>query len=498
MTLELSAAAGPIGGTPLARAVFKGLVDREGAPVRDAAVLAAQGFEGDLGDTAVVPDDTGAVGFVIGLGEIEDLDEEGFRRGGAALARAAANVSEVAIDLEGVANGRLSFEDVLGAFGEGAILGSYRFHGHKQHVEKAPKLERIVLLYPDATNTRRVLGRARARADAVGLARDLVNTPAADKTPTRFAEFARDIAERAGLSVEIFDEAKIGEMGLGGLLSVARGSAEPPRLVRLEYAPADPIATVALVGKGITFDSGGLSLKPMTAMFTMKEDCGGAAAVLGAATVCPALDVRVRVVGIFPLTENMPGGHAVKPGDVFTARNGKTVEVLNTDAEGRLVLSDALSLAAEESPDAIVDIATLTAPVVVALGKRLAGLMGNDSRLIGALETAAAAAGEPFWHLPLPVAYRKLLETDVADLKNIGPIGEGGALVAGLVLEEFVGSVPWAHLDIAGVAWSDEVRGYIQKGGTGFGVRTLIELLERYEPIGGEADGDLKGKKVIR
>ncbi len=194
----------------------------------------------------------------------------------------------------------------------------------------------------------------------------------------------------------------------------------------------------------------------------------------------------------------MPGGSAVKPGDVFTARNGKTVEVLNTDAEGRLVLSDALSLAAEESPDAIVDLATLTAPIVVALGKRLAGLMGNDSRLVGAVERAAAAAGEPVWHLPLPVAYRTLLESDVADLKNIGPIGQGGALVAGLVLEEFVGAVPWAHLDIAGVAWTEEARGYVPKGGTGFGVRTLIELLAGYEPIGDRADEDPKGKRVIR
>ena len=335
-------------------------------------------------------------------------------------------------------------------------------------------------------------------ADAVSLARDLVNTPAADKTPTRFAEMAREIGEPAGLSVEIFDEQKIREMGLGGLLSVAKGSAQPPRLVRLEYAPRDPLTTVALVGKGITFDSGGLSLKSRESMFTMKDDCGGAAAVLAAMSVLRVHDVRVRTVGIFPLTENMPGGNAVKPGDVFTARNGKTVEVLNTDAEGRLVLSDALSLAAEESPDAIVDVATLTAPIVVALGKRLAGLMGNDARLVDAVERAAAVAGEPLWHLPLPAAYRKLLETDVADLKNIGPIGEGGALVAGLVLAEFVGTVPWAHLDIAGVGWSDEVRGYVSKGGTGFGVRTLIELLERYEPIGSPADGNLKGKMVIR
>jgi leucyl aminopeptidase len=498
VTLELVEAAAAGDGVAKARVVFKGLIDASGTPDAGSEVLAAQGCNGDVGETAVTPDGLGSVDFVVGLGPIEELDAEGCRRAGASLARAAANVASVSIELAGVARGSLSEQEVIGAFGEGAILGAYRFDGRKQRSESSPKLARLLLVGTDRKVAAESLRRARARAEAIGLARDLVNTPAGDKTPTRFAEMAREAGDRAGLSVEIFDEDRIREMGLGGLLAVAKGSAEPPRLVRLVYAPSDPIATVALVGKGITFDSGGLSLKPLTAMFTMKEDCGGAAAVLGAMTACRTHDVRTKVVGIFPLTENMPGGHAQKPGDVYTARNGKTVEVLNTDAEGRLVLSDALSLAVEESPDAIVDIATLTAPIIVALGKRLAGLMGNDSRLIGALERAAAQAGEPLWHLPLPSAYRKLLDTDFADLKNIGPIGEGGALVAGLVLEEFVGSVPWAHLDIAGVAWSDEVRGYIQKGGTGFGVRTLLELLQRYEPIGETADGDPRGKKVIR
>ncbi len=497
MTLQLEEAASVIDGLPCARPVFKGLVGVDGTPDPDAGVLAAQGCKGDVGDAAVVANGANSVSFVVGLGAIEELDAEMCRRAGAALSRSAVNVAEVVVDLRGAVPPSLSDHEVLGAFGEGAILGSYRFNGRRQQSADAPTLGRMVMIAAEH-NSAAAVYRARARADAVNLARDLVNTPAADKTPKRFAEIAREVGERAGLTVEVFDEQKIREMGLGGLLSVAKGSAEPPRLVRLEYSPNDPTATVALVGKGITFDSGGLSLKPLTAMFTMKEDCGGAAAVLGAMTACRAHDVRARVVGIFPLTENMPGGNAVKPGDVFTARNGKTVEVLNTDAEGRLVLSDALSLAAEESPDAIVDLATLTAPIVVALGKRLAGLMGNDSRLVGAVERAAAAAGEPVWHLPLPVAYRSLLESDVADLKNIGPIGEGGALVAGLVLEEFVGTVPWAHLDIAGVAWADEVRGYAPKGGTGFGVRTLIELLERYEPIGDTADEDPKGKRVIR
>jgi leucyl aminopeptidase len=234
---------------------------------------------------------------------------------------------------------------------------------------------------------------------------------------------------------------------------------------------------VAIVGKGITFDSGGLSLKTAQGMMTMKADMSGAAAVLATMSVLPALKPRVRVIGIVPATENLPGGRAYKPSDVLRIRNGKTVEVLNTDAEGRLVLADGLSLATEAEPDAIIDLATLTGACVIALGKRISGLMGNDDRLISEVRAAADRAGEPAWPLPLPDEYRKEIDSEVADIKNIGDPGGAGAIAAGLFLKEFVGDVPWVHLDIAGPAWTDKEDGYLSQGGTGVGIRTVVELL---------------------
>jgi leucyl aminopeptidase len=270
---------------------------------------------------------------------------------------------------------------------------------------------------------------------------------------------------------------------LGGLLGVARGSDEPPRLVRAEYTPADPVEVggrvphVVLVGKGITFDSGGLSLKSAGGMETMKTDMGGAAAVLAALDAVATLGIRLKVTVLTPMTENMPGGRAIKPGDVLTARNGKTIEVLNTDAEGRLVLADALSLAAELEPDAIIDLATLTGAAVVALGTGIAAMLGNDEVLQGELQSASKRAGESLWPLPLPDEYRSHIDSEVADMKNIGRAGQAGSISAALLLREFVGDVPWAHLDIAGPARSDEDSRYLSKGGTGFGVRTLVALL---------------------
>ena len=317
----------------------------------------------------------------------------------------------------------------------------------------------------------------------MGLARDLINEPASSLTPGRFADLA--VARFGGVesvSVEVWDEARIEEERLGGLLGVARGSNAPPRLVRIEYRPGDPFVVdgrtprLALVGKGITFDSGGLSLKTATGMETMKTDMSGAAAVVAAVDAAAALGARIGISALAPLTENMPGGSATKPGDVLTARNGRTIEVLNTDAEGRLVLADALSLAAETGPDAIVDLATLTGAAVVALGKDLAGLLGNDQSLLEAVGAAGARAGEPLWQLPMPEDYRSHIESDVADMRNVGRPGQAGSIAAAMLLREFVAEVPWAHLDIAGPARSDDARYYLTKGGTGFGVRTLVAL----------------------
>jgi leucyl aminopeptidase len=275
---------------------------------------------------------------------------------------------------------------------------------------------------------------------------------------------------------------EIANQGLGGLLGVSLGSEQPPRLVKLTYTPTGKATgTVALVGKGITFDSGGLSLKTADGMETMKTDMSGAAAVIGAMSVLRDAGVQTKVIAFVPTTENMPGGRAIKPGDVLKIRNGKTVEVLNTDAEGRLILADGLSLAAEEKPDAVIDLATLTGACVVALGLKIAGLMGNDDTWIGQVRAAADRAGEPMWPLPLPQEYRKDLDSEIADLKNISGGRGGGALTAGLFLSEFTGDVPWAHLDIAGPARAPSDDGYIAKGGTGFGVRTLVELLSTFE-----------------
>jgi len=310
----------------------------------------------------------------------------------------------------------------------------------------------------------------------VAMARDLVNEPAGAMTPTRLAEVAAEVAEAEGLTLTVLDEAAIAAEGLGGLAGVAQGSDEPARLIELVYEPAGGgDGTLALVGKGITFDSGGLSIKTAEGMETMKTDKSGAAAVLAAMSVIAALAPPVKVVAIIPATENMPGGGAVKPGDVLRIRNGKTVEVLNTDAEGRLVLADGLSLAVEAGADAIIDVATLTGACVVALGRKVAGLMGNHAGWIDQVGQAAGRAGEDVWPLPLPEDYRKLIDSDVADIKNISGGRYAGALTAGLFLREFVGDVPWAHLDIAGPARSEDDEGYLQKGGTGFGVRTLVE-----------------------
>jgi leucyl aminopeptidase len=268
---------------------------------------------------------------------------------------------------------------------------------------------------------------------------------------------------------------------MGGLLGVGAGSERPPRFLRLAYEPRGAKVTLALVGKGVVFDSGGLSIKTAGGMETMKTDMSGAAAVIAAMSALRDLDVNTRVLGYVPLVENMPSGNAMRPGDVLRMRNGKTVEVLNTDAEGRLILADALSLASEEKPDAIIDIATLTGAVTVALGEKIAGLMGTDDGWSEQVRAAADRVGERAWPLPLPDDYRKLLDSEVADLRNIGTGGGAGSITAGLFLREFVDGAPWVHLDVAGTARAGADDGYVSRGGTGYGVRTFIELASTFK-----------------
>jgi leucyl aminopeptidase len=280
------------------------------------------------------------------------------------------------------------------------------------------------------------------------------------------------------VTTRIWDENELREGGFGGISGVGQGADHPPRLVELRYAPEGAKGRVVLVGKGICFDSGGLSLKPAESMATMKTDMSGAAALVGVMSVLQELGIQVDVTGYLAAAENMPSGHAIRPGDVLTHFNGKTCEVLNTDAEGRLVMADALALGADSEPDAIIDVATLTGACMVALGLKYTGLMGNDDALAAELLDAAAEAGEPTWRLPLPEEYRKDLISEVADLKNVGPRW-GSALTAGLFLKEFVGDTPWAHLDIAGPARAESDDGWTPKGSTGTAVRTLLTWLDR-------------------
>jgi leucyl aminopeptidase len=336
------------------------------------------------------------------------------------------------------------------------------------------------VLYPGASGTRGLAGARAAgqvRAAATNLARDLSNEPANALHPADLAAAARRLLAGKGVTVKVKDEKQLASEGFGGIIGVGQGAEHPPRLIELRYAPKGASGKVVLVGKGITFDSGGLSLKPADSMKTMKTDMSGAAAVLAAMSALAELDVKVAVTGYLASAENMPSGAATRPGDVLTMKNGKTVEVLNTDAEGRLVMADALALGAASGPDAIVDVATLTGACAVALGNRYSGLMANDEALAAELLDAAAEAGEPTWRLPLPPEYRKDIESDLADLKNVGD-RYGGALFAGLFLEEFVDNRPWAHLDIAGPARAESEDGYLGKGSTGVTVRTLLSWLE--------------------
>jgi len=339
---------------------------------------------------------------------------------------------------------------------------------------------------------RRGVDRGAVVATAAIWARDHVNEPPDMQSPAQFVAAARRLLAGTGVRIEVLTENQIRAQRLGGVAGVGQGSARPPRFLKISYEPARrATGHLALVGKGVVFDSGGLSLKTAGGMEGMKTDMSGAAAVVAAMSVLRRLGVAQRVTGYVPLVENMPSGHAIRPGDVLRIRNGKTVEVLNTDAEGRLILADALSLAVEDKVDAIVDLATLTGACMVALGEKIAGLMGNHDGWRDQVRSAADRAGEPVWPLPLPGEYRKLLDSEVADLKNVSSGGYGGALTAGIFLEQFVGDRPWAHLDIAGPARASADDGYLVRGGTGFGVRTLVELVAGFTvpegPVAGAA-----------
>jgi leucyl aminopeptidase len=447
----------------------------------DPAFLSAQGFEGKKGDIRTVPGPDGRPLLVVGLGPAGSIDFGVLRSVAGSVARAAKRYESLSLDLlapedadaAALANG-------LQAITEGLVLGGYEVNAYKS-APKPAALARVVVVGPTSKRMQDAVDRALVISGAVTMARDLVNEPGGSLTPDKLAKRAVAEGEAAGFEVEVWDEKRVKAEKLGGLLGVNRGSELPPRFLVLRYEPAKPKATVALVGKGITFDSGGLSIKTGDGMVGMKGDMGGGAAVLGAFRALATLGTKVRLLGFVPLTDNMTGGDATRVGDVLTIRNGKTVEVLNTDAEGRLILADGLSLASEAAPDAIVDLATLTGACMVALGDRTAGLMGNHRGWIDQVRAAADGAGEPVWPLPLPEHLRATLDSDLADLRNISTGRYGGTLTAGLFLREFVGEgIPWAHLDIAGPSDSSAVDGEIVKGGTGFGIRTLVDLINGF------------------
>lgn len=364
---------------------------------------------------------------------------------------------------------------------EGALLGLYRFDAYKTRpaTPVEPEVEALCLLAADTPATAAAVERGRTLAAATCLARDLTNEPGGSLPPRLLAERAVAVAEQVGLTWRVDDEAALERLGAGAILAVARGSDEPPRLIRLEYRCGVPGAPrLAIVGKGVTFDAGGLQLKTPDGMVDMKTDKAGGAAVIGAMQAIARLRPPIDVLGLVPAVENLLGGRAMKPGDVLRTLSGKTIEMLNADAEGRLILADAVCLAAREGARWIVDLATLTGACVVALGRHAAGLLGSDAALVEAVRAAGADCGERCWELPVFPEYREQYRSDVADIKNVGGRW-AGAITAGLIVGEFAGDVPWAHLDIAGVAAVDQAGPLGPVGATGFGVRTLVRLAER-------------------
>ncbi len=442
----------------------------------DPKQLEASGFEGEVGQVYQWPSD-GRVSALVGIGVAADVDTDAIRAAGASIGRSFSRHTRVGVALP---ESDVAADAARQAVAGGLTLATYTYTTYKSDAERT-KLAKVDVAGASGARAQAAIDRGAALAAGQCFARDLVNEPGGDLTPAAFARRLTAMAKSAGLTTKVWDEAAIKKGKLGGLVGVNRGSTNPPRLVELTYTPKGKArGTLALVGKGITFDSGGLSLKTGAGMMTMKCDMGGGAAVAGAMSVLSALGAKAKVRAFIPMTDNMTGGDATRPGDVLKIRNGKTIEVLNTDAEGRLVLADGLSLASEMKPDAIVDMATLTGACMVALGPKIAGLMGNNDDWISQIESASAATGERVWHLPLPEDYKKQFESPVADMKNIGT-PHGGALTAGLILQEFVAAgIPWAHVDIAGPAWSDTDDGEITKGGTGFGVRLLADLATNF------------------
>ncbi|MFD7691270.1 leucyl aminopeptidase [Streptomyces sp. NPDC059781] len=448
-----------------------------------AGVLETLGASGAEGEVTKLPAPAGfkaPLVVAVGLGAQPEKDSgydtEALRKAAGVAARTLAGSKKAVFALP------LTDAADAGAVAEGVLLGAYSFDAYKDNGKngKAPLAEAALLGgKPRDKAYKAAVERATAVAEELNRARDLINTPPNDLNPEAFAAIAQAAAKEHGIKVQVLDEKALTKGGYGGILGVGAGSASGPRLVKLSYTSSKAKKHLALVGKGITYDSGGISLKPAGHNETMKCDMSGAAAVFAAVVAAARLGLEVNVTGWLALAENMPSGSATRPGDVLRMYSGKTVEVLNTDAEGRLVLADALWAASAEKPDAIVDVATLTGAMMLALGSRTFGIMANDDAFRSAVHEAAEEVGEPAWPMPLPEHLRKGMDSATADIANMGE-RMGGGLVAGLFLREFVGEgITWAHLDIAGPAFNEGGPfGYTPKGGTGSAVRTLVRIAE--------------------
>ncbi len=418
---------------------------------------------------------------VAGLGAQDKVTPQSLRRASAVAARHAQTTGahSITLALQGLDN-----ENDVQAEVEGALLGLYTFKMYKQSEQKSngkgvSQLRVLARDKEDTVSIERAIEEAQVLAEATNFARNLVNEPPNVLTPTELANRAVSMAKQFGLEYEVFDKDKITELGMGGLLGVTQGSAEPPQFVVLRYRGGEASEKgMALVGKGITFDTGGISIKPAAGMDEMKGDMGGAAAVIGAMQAIAILKPNINVTGLVPTCENMVSGTAYRPGDILHISNGKTIEIVNTDAEGRLILADALSYAVKEGLSPIVDLATLTGGVVIALGNITTGVFSNDEQLTGDIIAAGRVTGEKFWAMPMDEEYGEAIKSDIADIKQTGG-RPASSITAAKILEQFVGDSRWAHLDIAGTSYLESKKPYAEKGATGVGVRTLVELARK-------------------
>jgi leucyl aminopeptidase len=451
----------------------------------DAAKAFAE-FKGKKGDviTLFQPAETRIARAVFfGLGKTETLTGESFRAFAGKAVKFCINAGLPALTLATPSAGALTIdaETVFGSLMEGACLGNHIFDRYKMEKEKKPVKRMVLMATAAQKKAYSVLAESvSAVCDASLMAREWVSTPSNDKRPEAFAEMIQNAARSTGLKIRIMDERWLEKQQFGAMLAVAQGSSAKPRLVTMEYAPKGAKKTVVLVGKGVTFDSGGINLKPSGSIETMKMDMSGAAAVAGTMMALARLKPDVKVMGVMPIVENMPSGTAIRPGDIIRSYAGKTIEIGNTDAEGRLILIDAMAWAIKQyKPDTLIDLATLTGACIVALGEKIAGVFSKDPQLAATIVTAGEKTHERCWHLPLPEDYEELLKNDFADLNNVSSGRWGGAITAALFLSEFVGDTRWAHIDIAGPAWVKKASDYCGAGGTGFGVRLLCDLIEK-------------------